>query len=734
MAVERVELFKQKITIINSTVFNKLVVLLTLIFIPASSADNANHPSTELTCRVGTEIIQVTSIQQCDRAEHRRWSDQLEDTELKANVPLINLEIAEAIKFGFNYRYKVVRDKVSNIFTRVDRYVLPYGLKPGEVLDNTSVFIEMKKQNEIIFAQQFLDGDKARDIQSGYLPRKLPTDATKALDLNPGDYVQFNAQMNLVTSLSQLIPMPNGIINGRTDISFLLRGEFQIHFYRLNDSMIRLKLVGLNRDQFSSNLSVGIQGHLDILGIKSFDKKIVKALSLDAYLKVSRTIAEESLFVVDYTLNLSSPQVAKAYNKIFNATKELKSFELSDPLKDQESVKQLMISNAQPLEQIAIKQMGLTELSDRTAIRNFKGSNASDSKANQFRFGFLAVKKQGNEVFRNNFLTSVRNDGSEKRDYYLYPSWTKKIETDRGIFTRLLGIGESLDEELTQTSNAIFKANSNGEPTEFINIGFTFDYRDRQMRRDELEFIIQKLATLTPGKKLKQELKRSLTENQWLTENPIENVWIRMEYLFHNKALELLENARFGKNSQLLSNKSLLKHEFLNFVNSIGLLEREYSKQKYRYNSAKYTRVVNGVPVGKFKALEEIGNKFGRFKTIVNQLSIALDKEQDNKARLAAFSKLRESKYFRQIGTSFLVSLLSRIATQDEIDSLYYLKFKLRANDRNTISAELGKNSQRELYSVIRYIEDLLNDDSENIQSWHRVHEMFGNSQVILGE
>ena len=196
----------------------------------------------------------------------------------------------------------------------------------------------------------------------------------------------------------------------------------------------------------------------------------------------------------------------------------------------------------------------------------------------------------------------------------------------------------------------------------------------------------------------------------------------------------MLENATFGNDQLPLSDKAVLKTEFLNFVNSIGLLEREYTKQKYKYNSANYTRVINGVPVGKFKALEEIGNKFGRFKTIINQLSIAMDKSRNNEDRLAAFSKLRESKYFRQIGTSFMVSLLSRVASQQEIESLYYLKFKLRANNLNTISAEIGHNSERELYEVIRYIEDLLNDDSESIQSWHRVHEMFGSNQVILGE
>lgn len=724
-----------QINIIKIINFIKLFILIQLLTVlKIAIADGIKPPSGSINCRVASEIIRVETLNSCNKVEHRRWSDQLEDTELKANVPLINLEIAEALKFGFKYRYKVVRDRVTNVFTRVDRYVLPYGLKPGEVLDDTTIFIEMKKKNEIIFAQQFLDGDKARDVQSGYLPRMLPTTSSKALALNPGDYVQFNAQMNLVTSLSQLIPMPNGIINGRAEISFLLSGEFQIHVYRLNNSDVRLKLVGVNRDQFNSGFSMGVQGHLGILGIKSLDKKIVKALSLDAYLKISRSISDESLFTVDYTLDLSYPEVAKAYSAIFNATKELETFELSEPLKNRDDVKQLMISNAKPLEELVVSQMSLSEISERTAVRNFRGSNISDSVANRFRFGFLAVKKQDNEVYRNNFLTSIRNDGSEKRDFYLYPSWTRKIETDRGIFTRLLGIGESLDEELTQTSNAIFRANQSGEPTEFINIGFTFDYKDRQMRRNELEFVIQKLATLTPGNKLKIQLKNALLENHWLTDEPLENVSIRMEYLFHNKALALLENATFGEAEQPLSNKSVLKTEFLSFINSIGLLEREYNKQKYKYNSAKYTRVVNGVPVGKYRALEEIGNKFGRFKTIINQLSKALDKSQNNKARLAAFSKLRESKYFRQIGTSFMVSLLSRIANQEEIESLYYLKFRLRANNLNTISADVGQNSERELYNVIRYIEDLLNDDSDSIQSWYRVHEMFGSSQVILGQ
>lgn len=674
----------------------------------------------EYVCNVDGVLQTVFSLKRCKQANFSKMEKFIDEQKISANLNLFNLDIADAITFGLKYKYKVNPNKANEYFTRIDRYISKNKVTPGDVFEDMPIYIGMEQNTEILFAQQFESGPEARKPLNGYSPIHMPLTAKKALDLKIGDYVKFHANLNLMANFNQVWPMTGDLLQLQGTIGFLVSGQYQVHVYRLNDDKIRLKLVGLRSKSKKFSTKLGSSKKLKILGIKLLDKEIIKLTDIDKWISFKRKVSTDDLLVMDYTLDLSDDRVKVAYNEVFNSVKGLRSYKIANPIQNNEDLKDLLISNVSELDEMSQDQMLIVNDEEKSVVRNFKGSNLPESITRKFNFGILAYKVESAVTYRDNFLTSVKNDGSEDLEYFVYPSWTRTKDTDQGIIARLFGIADGEDERVQVTSNAIFIANDKAEPVDFKNIAFSFNYEDMSMNPNEFSPVFEHIQDILPTRADRELLKVKLQEGGWLNTQDADRTNIQLDYFFHEKALERLMKPIYGPDAQKLSDLSTLKYEFLNYMDRLGDYDKSYEKNKAALGKDR----IKGLSI-------LIGNKLKRLK----HLSVALDSSsnspEDKKMRLEEFTKLRKSSLFKKYGPGFLLHLLSKSVDNNELKELVYISVDFIAQNKFRVNHQFGVNEERPYYDVIRFIDFVLNDDSESIQHWEAIQNMLEKTQVI---
>ncbi len=679
-----------------------------------------------IVCNVQGELKEVSSKRKCDKAKFSKFRKFIDDQKISASLKLIDLELADALTIGLKYKYKVKPNKGDEYFTRIDRYKLEGQLTPGDLLDDMPLYIGMSAGNEIIFTQQFESGRKARSPKSTYTPKKLPTTSKKALELKTGDYVKFSAHMNLSVGVGQTWFLAGDLIKSSSKFGYLIGGQYQVHIYRLNDSRVRLKLIGLRKKGTSFSAKFGADKKLEILGISFLDKQLVKLSDIDDWFNFKLARSNDDIFALDYVVDLSSDSASKAYDEIFNSIKKLNSFKVANPLKGKVDIKNMLISNIEDLETLAQEQMLIKESEQKTVIRKFKGSNSPESRTRKFSYGLLTFKAERKESYRKNFLTSVKNDGSEVREYFVYPSWTRKSEREQGLLAQLFHIAEGEDESVFQSSSAIFKSDRSANPNKFINISFSYSYEDREASSKELKLILNRISQILPTEGHRHIIEEKLNKAGWLSKKSADHANIRMDYLFHNKALYALESPSFGRGNYHgpLSQRKVMEYEFYRYADVLGVFESEYRKSRSTSVDPRHFD-----EKGKYSALKKIAGAEGR--ELIHNLRVTFNKKRSNQGRLESFSRLRKNELFKSHGVGFLLYLLSKVSDSDSLSEFVYLKLQFKASNKELVAVTFGDKGERDYYDAIRFIEFVLNNDSDNVREWEDVQEMLSKSTIV---
>jgi len=202
------------------------------------------------------------------------------------------------------------------------------------------------------------------------------------------------------------------------------------------------------------------------------------------------------------------------------------------------------------------------------------------------------------------------------------------------------------------------------------------------------------------------------------------NVRITMDYFFHKKALKILMGAKFGDGNEFLSNKKVMKNEYLSYVEKMGIYEADYKAKKKQFRGAKYSGYK-----GKLEVLYEIMGL--RARALIGRMTRAFSADHDKLERYNNFAKLRKSPMFRQIGTGFLVNLLSKVTPPDEMEELMYMDAKFTSENKNSVEIQYGSNPERDLFEVVRFIEFVLNNDAVHADEWVKIQEMIQKTVLV---
>lgn len=656
------------------------------------------------------------------RARQSRIARFLDDTDVRANIRLLDLDLVEGLTFGARYQYQVEQSQLRpHYYTRVDRYVMGADINPGTLIDGlTPLSFGIGQETEILFMQQFESGTEARKPGNGYAPARLPVNTAKALALKPGDYVRFNARLNALLGVEQVFTNVPGL-DVAAGGSFVVRGDFQVHVFRLDASRLRLKLVALRSDAKNLQARIGLRAP-EIFGSSTVDRAFVRMARLEEWFRAQVSSSNADLFMVDYVLNLADERTAGVYDELFSSVKGVRTYRIANPVTRKEELAARLTSNVAALEELALDrgELAKPDPMSRAVNRLFKGANSSYTTASAFRLGVIVVRLKRDERYRRNFLSRINVDprtGEEVAEHYLVPTWNLQSESD-GLITKPLWGAE----ETFRSANALFTATGDGVPLDFKNITFTRRQIDSRVSGSEYRDARQRILSLL-SESGRESFYRQVTDTGWMNPSQVRSAQLDLEYFFHAEALTHLFAAGWGRKDRLIdamirylisqdADWTRRNQEMLELVSEAGKATPGSDAAKGLLARAMKIKLALQDEVSERHGAESL-ELCAMFEAMLAPGTTGTLTENSVK-RVEALIGLRDSPLFRKVGPGFIVYLLR--SSNLDVDRVLYVRFTMSAPGLPDVRVTSGVKADRELYDVVEFLEAMLNGNETDMR------------------
>ncbi|OFZ15934.1 MAG: hypothetical protein A2Z20_10775 [Bdellovibrionales bacterium RBG_16_40_8] len=616
-----------------------------------------------------------------------------------------NLKLFRGMSINLGYKYHVEPSYTGGYFTHIDTYKVRIPINVGDwILPDGVPFISLNPGAEINFWQYFKTATEARNPLNGYSLAHFPLTAERAINnLKPGDLVHLRTNTNINIGVRKSWNIPLGLeVSG--NIAYILQGEFDTFIFRSDENKIRLRIIGRRDKGVNGSVAMGVQSSFKIFAVNIVDNKIIKITHLDEILAYDGFENDQNIYIVDYTLNLDSPEVREAYNELFATNLRLKNFNpaknavinLINPFKSHGEITDTLISNLSKLNDLFHEDLFERDHSKRRVDRNIMGSNnAENVKQRNFRFGINGLYRLNTlTIRRDNRLTlfTTQPDGSETRDNYFYPSWIKGLD-QRGLF------GLFRDNTLRST-DMIYITNDDFVPIDFKSIGFYFDYSDKNYKNREHKKNLEHFQRiLTPA--LYQKLIDYLISQDLFTLNgTLKNARVYSRYYINVRGLRSIESIL----------KELRRDGAENYIRkiTIGLIDNTpnaaiahttHQKQPHRPRCHGYKSYSKRV-IDNCKKIEDI----------VKRLALALDTEVPLLERHTQMEHLLNNSLFNKIGPGIIFRLIpeNELATSSFFEIKFYLANKIEPYVY--LFPPNNNYEDREFYKIILDIQKIMDD------------------------
>ncbi len=701
---------------------------LTLLMLMAGTLTGANLSDAEVApgrplCVLGKRVVAMdqSACQQAQHAERRPSNvitEALDGLSLDVTLPLLDVSLLEGLTVGATYRYQVEPSYRDRFFARVDRYKIESQIRPGDWIDDLPVLFDVASGAEIVFVQQFASGAEARSPLNTYLPNRLPLTATNALRLKPGDYVRFEADLNLAAKLGQLFALPQRLLASKVSLSAIASGRFEVHVFRLDQNRVRLKLVGERSRSGGAAASVSPDVPLALFGLNEQTQAVVEYARFDRSVRAAIEKANKDVFVVDYTLDLSHPGAVAAYDSVFSKPKLLNAASLAGFAQSYAQVRDRMVGSVADLDAL-LHGTGDTEAGP--VMRNFKGASSAKQRSIDFGVALRSYDVQRERIYRETFLSRVTDDGEggDVSNYYLLPSWTR-IRERSALLNRLF-------ESSQQSAEAMFVADGEARPVRFNNIGFRFAYQDSLLRASEYTRLRKKIELLLPADG-ERSLADVLRDTGWLQSDDHRNVSLTLNYFFLEPALAALVNQGYGEADVLAEAiadfvlRAIGESEFPYFSGDLADFRDRYGESIAPRRSERRNPEAHAARIIQIIWGDEI-------RTMAKRMAAALDTDIDNADRLDAFKALRFSSFYRAIGSAVWIDLVN--LADIELVNAVYIELELAARDRESVRFTYGDDRDRSLYDAVRDVEAILNDRASDLREAGDIDSIISRMSVI---
>ncbi len=491
----------------------------------------------------------------------------IENSDISADVVNQNKNVLDAFNFSVRDRIELSPAYIGGYTLREDSFIpqetfnpflwlSPYKfhfMVPLKWEPQYPLLLPIQSQQEIDVWRVFKtyhDATHTRKIPFlDFVANQLPVNSDVLLHkLKPGTEVRFHVPLNLLFGASYYVPAGT-VAYESTQVGKVLSGEYDVFVFRGKDKMARIRLVA-NRDrdwQEVYQTGLGDAGMTQYFPNHILENIVFSIFKLDDLAKLQINTADrKDIFLADYTLNLSYPEVRKAYNNLFGKALIFKDHRLNslvwrvaNPFNSKADLRNLLISDLTQLEKI-YQQDVTTEpvLNKRRVDRNFLGSDTADGgKADQWHIGLGSLFKISEDTsYRVNELTVDKDteNGDVKRNFYIIPEWYSHRRSAK-FFNIFL-------EDKLRSSFMLYKADSHFSPTEFKLMGFNYNLFESRYGNLADHMVIRHFHNELPPAVF-SDLHTFLGEHNLLNmEHLLRGVRVTARYFVNENGLESVEH------------------------------------------------------------------------------------------------------------------------------------------------------------------------------------------------
>jgi hypothetical protein len=611
-----------------------------------------------------------TSVEICDDNFGEKALTQI----LALDVAQFGIELFNGLEVGGKYKNDVKPSYNDGLYTRTDKYLLRVGagsLVPELREGQDSDFIigaRLEDETEVIFNRQFKDRKMARCAKP-YGTKNMPLNAAKTLaNLQPGEYFSLRSKMAIIVSGTFLTGIGIESMGLSAAGKYSVSGIFQTHVLRMPDGKVRLKLVGLKRNEKGIEVASEFLKDLKIIGVSLADKAITSYLDLNPLDYILRSGRNNAL-IVEYVIDLKDPAAAKAYDYVINKVTDIEDIkENSTAVKSLKKVKKNMILDVEAIDAIARADQG--SATPRVS-RAFSATVDSKYTTSNLDLGIRLIHLNLDNSSTENRISSINSD-----ENYVVNSYTKKLESGALFSVRSTAKETKMD--------AVFSSDDKFQNLSAEDFVISVENREKTLSQNEFKRFKADVRRMLPP-----EISSKMDYSQWIqVKQKRKNGYSRIQIALHPEAISAI-----GPMNQRDLEKRLV--QYVGKMIGEGLASRSQAEHMWGDD----------------------------IEHMARQVRAMLDPTKSDKKRLGALMRLRSNSMFQKIGMRFILELLPENKRED----LIKVQVKMDTTDGDRAFLNYGKVDPAAVFAWNRSTLALLGDEGIDLRLEAEAIKMQGN-------
>lgn len=580
------------------------------------------------------------------------------------DLDAINSDVTQGVGVKSFYKYEVEPSFVQDSYLRVDRYSFNVNLKPGDIIDGISpIYFNVSKGNDLYFIRNFSSQVKALTALP-YSFNKLPYNAKTTLErLNPGDFVSYPATMSL--SVGARTSAPLGPVKVEGLVGMLLRGQFTINLYKVDEKHVRLKLVANTYN--SGKVSVQTDSDLNITGVGIVDDKI-RGLIFHDLVDIYGEKGFGEQYVIDYIFDLTNESAAKAFDNIIKPSYKLNLKDFLGKFQGIEFFENKLISDFSLAEDLFKTGQGVERI--------FKGFNNYRFEKNGVNIGLVISRIKKGKAYYKNKITVEDQNGELHR--YFFPNRVSFYEEEMKV-----GFVSRKDEFET-SYHGLVSLDNDDIGKKYSDVGMSFWRDDKVLTRNEWKKIHQLILDTIPDR-----VSSDIDFRELLNRERKQSTKIKIQVLFKENAFDSLKGLTLEEIQEklrtLVRERKVIKNTFLG---------RFYSRT---------TRAVRNL----LRLEQGSVNRLAR-----NVHDILTNEKYDARKRVEKLIDMPDKFMFKRYGLKLLMELIPQERWEDEL----YFKLEVLGMNMKGVRYQIGDLKLSQVYKQVLRINKELHDPSKDLR------------------
>lgn len=592
---------------------------------------------------------------------------------ISKEVDIVEAGIYEGLSTALSYRIQSEPSYIDGYYTRLDKYKLRVNINPSDIIDDDDqpIGFDIRKDVEVLFARQFKNQRQSL-LATPYTFKNFPLNADRATRrMNVGDFVAFQTNMSLVLSVGTFSELRGSVDVGASTHVFI-SGEFMIHLYKMPQNHMRMKIIAIRGKGAGADGNIRFGQGVDLIGFTLIDNRIRDLVDLEPF-SIGTGKANHDLFMIDYVFNLNDPSAAQSYNAVMKKKLRFKDVEISNPLADDEKLRNAIVTDIDSAEGIVHADKGL-KASERRVHRIFKGANSLVSTRAHIKLGINLAKYEKGFNYGHNKVIST--DLNEVQRRYLLDNFS--------IFSKSRLLFGFYGEENVSNTSLLYSADSDFKPGRFIALMLAQESKMRNFNEKDFQEIRDHVKSILPGRQYSQ-----IDWKHWdFSKGTLSNGYYREEAYFEPQAIALIP----------MKDRSGIEKSYTRY-----LLESGRPRSIPRF----------GVPLDPRRYGS---NWIEVYRDDLSEISIHLEiifsSRTTPEQRYESYGKLRKIPLYRETITGYLINLLP----SNDLERLMTYKLVLSARNANTVHFEFGKFEDNDLYESLIYVQNIINNRSYDLR------------------